>query len=118
MKPEDILNNNVRMAHDAEFYKNYYERQMNYITNWNKNNKPKITEYQRNYYHVALKDKPGYKDTLKTEHRKKIVSECYYRNKDRHKAAKLEYNILNNIEVKARGRPRKQIIQNVLSQNE
>ncbi len=119
MKPDDMLvnadiNNDVPMSEYIK-YKTYYERQMNYINNWNKTNKDKIQEYQRNYYHIALKDKPGFKDGLKTEHRKKIVSECYYRNKDRHKAAKEANNILNNIEIKPRGRPRKiTIIQNVL----
>ena len=130
MKPDDMLvnddiNNDVPMPEYIK-YKHFYERQMNYINNWNKTNKDKIQEYQRNYYHVALKDKPGFKDGLKTEHRKKIVSECYYRNKDRHKATKEANNILNNIEIKPRGRPRKVInaivsideINKIVSQNE
>ena len=46
MKPDDMLvnadiNNDVPMSEYIK-YKNYYERHLNYINNWNKTNKDKI----------------------------------------------------------------------------
>jgi hypothetical protein len=132
--PESLVESMTQQPNDIidelAYYKNYYKKQMSYITTWNKDNRDKIRIYQRNYYNDVLKDKPGFKDGLKSEHRKTIVSECYYRNKDRHKTEKDEYNLLNNITVKARGRPRKVInvivstlperneINKIVSQNE
>jgi hypothetical protein len=88
-----------------ETYKTYYDKHMISIKKWNSANKEKRMTYHKAYYHTSLKLNDAYKESLKTDHRKQIVSESYFRNKERNKIKQLELHG----PPAPRGRPRKLI---------
>jgi hypothetical protein len=102
---ESNLKNETITERDIEKYKTYYDKHMISIKRWNSANKEKRMTYHKEYYHASLKLNDAYKESLKTDHRKQIVSESYFRNKERNKIKQLELNG----PPAPRGRPRKLI---------
>lgn len=103
---EHPLNNSTLYDIDKyETYKTYYDKHIISIKKWNLVNKDKRMNYHKEYYHTSLKLSDAYKESLKTEHRRAIVSKSYFKNKEANKIKQLELNG----PPAPRGRPRKLI---------